>query len=691
MSMKANDFGRRGGLCGAGLLAAALIAPCAATASTVYTIANNTPKLVPIASKLGAKNPNDLIDVTFWLKPRNKAELDGVTKELYNPNSRTYRHFLDRATFAARFMPTAEDAAKVSGFAAAHGLSVTMVDKFNLFVRMRGTVDAVQRALHVRINEYAAKTTRFWGNDADPKIADAAGEVVQAVGGIESTGFSHPLAQPAIFSPGKSGGAARPAMVPAGRKMATSSGFTSACFGGVQAHLYTTGGGDPTAVYKGNAYVDSSTSNFAGCGYTPPEIQAAYNLRALYKEGYDGKGQTIVIVDWCGSPSIVGDANAFSQAFGLPPLTTTGQAPNFSIVNYPTASTCASEDAEINIDVEWAHAIAPGATILLLVPPSPTFDDINAALIFAIDNGLGNVISNSYGAEEAFVPLSIIEVENTINEAAAALGISAIYSSGDSGDFTFDQGNPASVSVPADSPYATAVGGISLALTRTNGIAWQTGWGTNETLLVNAGAIYDPPINFGFAFGAGGGPSAVFAKPAFQHKVKGTQRQVPDIAWLADPFTGGVIALSEPGAASPVYTVYGGTSLAAPMFAALWAIANQEAGQTLGEAAAYVYAMPASTITDITPYNAKTNVAATIVESPSTVHRYTAADIAAPLANTTRYLSATWDPPLAADTLLTLTFGTDSGLNTGKGWDPVTGVGVPNGKEFADWFAPTPK
>jgi subtilase family serine protease len=690
MSNKTSMFRRRRLLSSAVIFGAALMAPALAAAATPYTIANNTPKLVPLSTVVAAKNPQAVIEISFWLKQHNAVEFESVVKELYDPKSPTYRHWLDRATLAARYMPTADDVAKVSSFAASHGLSVILVDKLNMFVRVRGTVDAVQRALGVKINQYATKTTSFWGNDSDPKIDDPAGEVIQAVGGLESTGFTHPLVAPAAVSASKKGGAAaRSGLVPASSHAPDAAGFTASCFAGSKTQIFSSAGTYPVGVYTGNEYVNSYTSNLAGCGYTPPEIQLAYNLPSLYAAGFDGTGQTIVIIDWCGSPTITADANAFSKRFGLPALTSS----NFSIINYPSVPTCGAEDPEINIDVEWAHAIAPGAKITLLVPPSATFDDIDSALAFAVDNGLGNVISNSYGSEEYYTSLSTLTVENSILEAAAALGISADFSSGDDGDFTFDfpQYFPASVSAPADSPYATAVGGISLGLGKGDKIAWQAGWGNNETLLVEEGIVYDPPANFGFVFGSGGGASGVFAKPAFQSKLKGKQRLVPDISWLADPFTGAVIALSEPGAAAPVYTVYGGTSLAAPMFSALWAIANQEAGTALGLAASYVYTMPSSTILDVTPYSSKTNVTAAISLSATSTDHYTAADIAQPLELTKQYLTATWVPPTDQDTLLVLTFGTDSSLNTAKGWDPVTGVGVPNAAAFANYFAPPAK
>jgi subtilase family serine protease len=381
----------------------------------------------------------------------------------------------------------------------------------------------------------------------------------------------------------------------------------------------------------------------------------------------------------------MGDANAFSAAFGLPALTSS----NFHIIDYSIApSTCAGPDPEINIDVEWAHAIAPGANIDLVVPPTNSFDDVDAAELYAVANRLGNVISGSYGSEELYTPTAVLDNENLINQIAAMLGISANFASGDSGDFTFDIPSfTPSVSAPADSPYATAVGGVSLALKSDNTIAWQAGWGTNLNLLISAGDIFDPPTDGFFRFGSGGGPSAVFAKPSFQSKLPGNFRQLPDISWLADPYTGGAIAISYPFQFPPlIWQVWGGTSLATPMFSALWAIANQEAGTPLGQAAPHLYTLPAGTITDVVPVGSSTNVTASIQESTILTNNYTADQLAAPLDGTTQFYSVLWDYPLYEDTTYVLTFGTDSGLMTTVGWDNVTGLGTPNVKAFADFF-----
>ena len=155
---------------------------------------------------------------------------------------------------------------------------------------------------------------------------------------------------------------------------------------------------------------------------------------------------------------------------------------------------------------------------------------------------------------------------------------------------------------------------------------------------------------------------------------------VPDIAWLADPFTGVELIETLDGQLS-VSTI-GGTSVATPMFSALMAIAAQKAGHGLGQAAQLVYNLPAGAVDDIVPVGSPTNVTGTINGTP-----VMADDLAAPLGNTTTYYSALYNSPFSTRWFV-ITFGTDTSLTTALGWDNVTGVGAPNGANFVNAIAP---
>jgi subtilase family serine protease len=696
---------------GAGVAMVSLAAALPAGAETL-AISHNTPRYVSTAKMIGPANPSAMMEVNLWLKPHNRDAMDALAKQLYDRTSPLYRQFLTPAAIAARFAPTADEAATVSRFLESRNLQIVRVGPSNFFVRARGTVAAVEATFGVKLNNYQVLGKTVRANDRDPVIEGAAGALVGAVAGLDSGTYDHPaMAQTALLRSGTTGQSKTAAGV------ASSDFFTSACFGPSETEVFSTNsdGSLPVATYKGAALqIQSLTS--AGCGYTPPPIYQAYHLSSLYKKGFNGAGQTIGIIDWCGSLTIQSDANAFSTRFKLPQLTSS----NFAITYTPTPSLCeAADQVEINIDVEWAHAIAPGANINLIVPPSATFLDIDEATFTTVNYGLATVLSGSFGSAEEYTAQTYLETENLISEIAAMSGISINYSSGDAGDFTYEF-IPPTVSAPADSPWATAVGGTTLALNADNSIAWQAGWGNNETLLAEAGFVPDPIAEgaFGFIGGSGGGPStcatqsvdqygditclAGYPKPAFQSKLPGKVRLLPDIAWLADPYTGVAILITVPGSVpEQVWQVWGGTSVAAPMFSGLWAIAQQEAGYSLGQAAQYVYTMPASTIFDIVPVASKTNVIDKLVDANGTTVTGPTGVMGGVASG--GFISAIWNYPSIQQTALAISFGEDcaqvndgfetlcgssSSLHTKIGWDNVTGVGVPNGEAFANFFAP---
>ncbi len=690
------------------LVAIALIACVSlpALAASGAFIHNNTPNYVASAKNLGTENPSKIIDVSIWLNLHNRDQFDALAASLYDRNSPNYRHFLKSSEISRQFGPTDDEAKTVQKFFESHNLKLVLIGPGNLYVRARGTVADVENAFHVTLNRYQVGSKVIRSNDRDPYIDDGAtASLTFSVSGLDSGGYEHPLVQ---ATPLSSGGTASTSSAIA-HGAASPDFYTSICFGSEKETFSTDGNGTlPIGTYEGNQLLLQSLTSY-GCGYTPAPIQAAYNLTGLYNEGFNGAGQTIAIIDWCGSPTITSDANAFNTMFNLPQLTSS----NFQIIYTPTQSNCESEDdPEINLDVEWSHTVAPGANIDLVVPPSASFQDVNEAVYYAVNYALGNTVSGSYGSVESETPASELANENLVSEIAAVTGISTNFASGDYGDFSVFGISP-TVSAPADSPWATAVGGVSLSLNSDNSIQWQSGWGNDETLLAEEGFVYDPPIAFGYAYGSGGGESncatvnssgdcvAGFPKPTFQKGIAGKYRQLPDVSWVADPFTGAVIAITVPGDGNaPVWQVYGGTSLATPMFSGLWAIANEEAGVPLGQAASYLYTLPSGAIYDITPVGSKINVNASIEESYGT-NKYTPSEV---MGGDTSglFFSAIWDYVGYQSTAYAVSFGTDCGtvasyytacntsgaLKTKTGWDNVTGVGTPNAQAFADSFAP---
>jgi subtilase family serine protease len=647
-------------------------------------------RTLPNTQTLGPENQSKQISVTFWLNQHNKAGLDELVRQMYDRNSPNYHHWLTLNEYKTRFAPTAAEVSLVRQHLTANNLHVVATDKFNHYVTARGTVADVQRATGVQINRISVNGQAHRVPSSEPNIPGAVGKLVSAVQGLSDFGYKSHVTRPIDPDTGKT-----TPMYPVSKLAASHVGpavqfFNANCLRPPQHQDFHTTPGGPYGFYQGTRYGINPASpppNLPSCGYNTPQVDKAYGLTSLYSQNLDGRGQTVVIVDAFGSDTITDDANIFNQINGLPQLTSN----NFAIY-YPTGPTnCGGNtcgwDVETSLDVEWSHSVAPGANIALVLAADNSNTNLDLAVLYAIETGLGPVISNSYGIEELLLQIyfpSELVVENTINQLGAALGISVNFSSGDDGDFSYAIGTT-TVSMPASSPYATAVGGTSMFLNNDHSMKLQTGWGTNITKIAgpspNPPVI--PPLSLGFLFGAGGGASGVWSKPSYQSSLPGSARLVPDIGYLADPYTGVEVVVTEGGQTG--IAVIGGTSLACPMFSALWAISTQAAGSWLGQAAPILYGLPADAITDIPAVNGPANVTGVTRIPPAPPVIESADSLAAPLFNTTEYVSALYNG--TSTKWYVLTFGTDTSLTTGTGWDNVTGLGTPNGASFVSAVA----
>jgi subtilase family serine protease len=225
-----------------------------------------------------------------------------------------------------------------------------------------------------------------------------------------------------------------------------------------------------------------------------------------------------------------------------------------------------------------------------------------------------------------------------------------------------------------------AVGGTSILNDPYGSQAVVTGWG-NAIVLLNEGGVVDPPLAEYFG-GAGGGESVFFAKPAWQKSLPGHGRQVPDVAALADPYTGIGLIYTEDGV-QYAQAGWGGTSLASPIFTAIWAIADQYNGKPLGQASPLVAKLKSGEILDVAPPPSTL----TLYNASGTVHDESGTKFYSPaelysglLYTTTDFVSTIWN--ISSSTAYGLSFGTDSSLTVTKGWDNVTGFGEPNGLPF---------
>jgi subtilase family serine protease len=656
------------------------IAVLTTSVATGQRITNNVGEGIHRASDLGRMDPAQEINITVQMKLRDEAAFNKVVDALYDPSSPTFHKWLTDEDLR-QYAPPKEQYDAVRKELENHGLAITSVDENSFSIHAHGTTANVESAFNTQIHQFQANGKVFRSNVENVRLSGAAGEYVSAVAGIESHQV-HPLYRRALNP--RTGQPLSPIPL---RKAQDSGGLrsfvTPVILSKPTTFTFTTPGASlPVGVYFGNVYGKDIPNLIPD--YTPAELQSFYGLTAAYKKGWNGAGQTIVLLEAYGYPTIQDDANAFFQLAGLPPLSSS----NFKIIYpdgqpvSPIAGELTGWDFEIALDVQWAHSIAPGANILVVITPGQETTDFLAAMTYIVNHHLGNVVSDSW--EEDLDLLTSPLVEESFDREltlAAAKGISFQFSTGDSGDNGLGEpiGAPG---VPSNSPHATAVGGTSI-LNNINGSNYETlGWGTS-LVLINDSGVLDPPAPQPFAGGSGGGESVYFAKPSWQKGLPGTGRQVPDVSAVGDPYTGVPIVVTSQGQQF-LFAGIGGTSLSSPIFTAFWAIANQKAGHSLGQAAPTIAGLKTG-LTDALPLSSPTNVTGTVYDSAGATF-YSANDLFDGLFNGTTFTSAVGQ--LGPGAYLAISFGLDSSLTVTKGWDNVTGYGSPNGLAFLNAVAP---
>lgn len=293
--------------------------------------------------------------------------------------------------------------------------------------------------------------------------------------------------------------------------------------------------------------------------YFPVFLRTAYD----FPGNLTGAGQTILIVDAYGSPTIAADLHAFDVTFGLP------DPPSFQVfcpMGCPTFNPNNANRGEIgwtfetSLDVEWAHAMAPGANIVLVVAPNPGGNAIHVAERAAIARFPGAVMSQSFSIPEIVIHNNNAQLlQARANYIAARQAAITVFAS--TGDFGATNGFAvANAAYPASDPLVTAVGG-------TEGDPYPAGL---SNPFYGGEQVWNEP-DFGAA--TGGAHSALFAVPAFQDGLGLASRTIPDISYNAAINGGVLVRYSALG--SPGFFIVGGTSAGSPQWAAIIALANQ--------------------------------------------------------------------------------------------------------------------
>ncbi len=278
-------------------------------------------------------------------------------------------------------------------------------------------------------------------------------------------------------------------------------------------------------------------------GYSPAQIRHAYGFDQITG---NGAGQTIAIVDAYGSPTLANDLAVFCNTFGLPQTTLN--------IYYPQGAPPADNGwaLETSLDVQWAHAIAPGAKIAVVVAKSSSLSDLLGAVDYAVNTVGAKQVSMSWGAGE-------FRSETRNDSHFNKTGVAFFASSGDNGS---------GVLWPGVSPYVVSVGGTTLNIDSTGTVISETAWS-----------------------GSGGGVSIYESKPSYQNGWQSaSKRTVPDVSYNADPNTGFPVYTSNYNGSAGWITV-GGTSAGAPQWAAQQALVNASRGTSLSNVVAAIYSV----------------------------------------------------------------------------------------------------
>ncbi len=349
----------------------------------------------------------------------------------------------------------------------------------------------------------------------------------------------------------------------------------------------------PGAAASGPATTADCEKAYSIDCFDPGQLRTAYHLPPLYARGVTGKGVTIMIVDSFGSPTIKADLAAFDRQFGYPAppkftvIAPVGKIPTFNAGNTDMLGWA----QETTLDVEYAHALAPGANILLVeTPVSETegvagFPQIVRAEQYALAHYKVGVISQSFSAtEETFKDYAQIAPLRAAYTDADGRHVTVLAASGDAGATDYQANEvdyyPSRVtSWPDSDPLVTAVGGTQVRPQGTGytSVAWNDTYDRAWTLYAEGSADPAPAAS-------GGGTSEFFGRPSYQNGVKavtGAHRGVPDIAMSA-ACDGAVSVYSSYLPGQTGWSLTCGTSEATPEFAAIVALADQVAGHPLG-------------------------------------------------------------------------------------------------------------
>jgi subtilase family serine protease len=519
-------------------------------------VPNTAPKAVYESVVVGPA-PGDK-EITVMLVPKLKLdELNEYLKDVYTPGSLNYRKFLSPFEVYAKF-----------GYGVWQPMVVTYASRFGIqvnasgpFVKLKGRISQFEQFFQTRFAVFRYGNTTFYAPASDIKLPATISRYIAGILGLHNITIAKPQVKYLA-------------------KIIETSSDRKVEFTNFTVQIKPSYGmwfwAYPVHVYL------------------PIHIHELYRLNPLYKLGLTGAGQTIVIINAFGDKYIGESLKEFNRQFNLP------DPPRFTVMYYQATQFPQEGDyywgLETALDVEWAHAVAPGANIMLVYTPYP--DDSLFMAIADIVSWFYNqpiIISLSWGSSEWELKYYGIDITpyETILATAATSGVPVFVASG---DWPYD------TYYPATSAYVTAVGGTTLfskpvnndtsAVFATPIYLFETGWGD---LLGNVTAYGTTFYYYWSSWGgSGGGESKLVPKPWYQAPLPYTNKTTPDIALVASPFTGvhviRVVSYYD-WKYTAIYIGVGGTSLATPLMAGIYAVIQQGYKTKLGYANPYLYRM----------------------------------------------------------------------------------------------------
>ncbi|MHB1020999.1 MAG: Ig-like domain repeat protein, partial [Acidobacteriaceae bacterium] len=574
--------------------------------------------------------------LTFKPSAAQQADLDALLESQRIPGSANYHKWLTPQQYADRFGLSVQDMQKVQSWLQTQGFTVNRIAPSRNEIAFSGTAAQVEATFHTSIHHYQVDNETRFANETNPSLPSAIASMVTGVGGLNN------------FFP-----------KPKNIKM-------------LQSAVANSVHGNFTSATTGKHFI------------SPGDFATIYNVTPMYNAGYTGTGQTLAIV---GQTAIYSnDIAAFRTAAGLPAINLTTTCASTTTSNCNTINQ--GDLPESDLDIEWSGAVAKDANIVFVTDPQ---NGAFNALAYAITNKIGGVISVSYGACELGNSSYATSLQTYIQQANTQ-GQTVVAASGDDGAADCDYSTTSTpvtsathglqVDMPSDVPGVTGLGGAEFNEgTATGGTTyWQPA--TSSTAdLVNSAISYMPEkawndttvsITNGGGFAAGGGgKSLFFAKPSWQVGLTPSDgaRDTPDLSLNASPVHDGYLVCTQEftSGTTPTatgtscvngfrytdnsLTVYGGTSVAAPTFAGILTLINQQEGSTSGNLNPLLYTLAA----DPTIYS-------------QAFHDITVGDNKVPCT------AGTTDCPVGT---------TSIGYTAGTGYDQATGLGSVNAFNLA--------